>query len=952
LQYLKENAMFHRWLRFTRRHRLIGFESRQNARRGRHTRPKIEALEARYAPSCTIGIVNRVLTVQCDDTSFNYVTVDHGSDFFGPHAIINSAVIYDSYYDSIRINGGRGGLSTVIAANVKPLSLFGQAQDDRVYVGNSSRTLSGIQASLDLENPPAHNDVQIDDRGDASAAHTGTINVVAIGGSLFEQVAGFGAGASINAKVADTSVLAVDAGSGGAAVNVLSTAVFSTVVEAYGPSLVTVGNQGSVQGIQGFLNVGPVNGGSPRLVVDDSADAGNRTVQMVREADNAYRIMGLAPATLLCGANTDAVFRTGRGVEQVLVAFTPPGTGSRTTFEGHSPNTTVTIGSNGSLANIQSPVTITNPPSYTILNIDDSADSATHNNVVVTAGSATGLAPAVINYTQSDLAALNIHTGTGANSINVQSTPTNFSRFPRTTLIGNSDSTIVNVGNAGSVQGIQGRLYVDNLFHETTLNVDDSADRTGRNVALSVDYGQGIGTISGLAPAAITYGASLDISVRAVTVLAGSGGNVFTVNGTGLNGQTTTITTGRGSGVNDHVFVAATSASGPVTVNLQNDSTTAPAGVTLGGNNRTLDNILAPVTVNTLSGGSDLGLVDDQTVAGQTYTVTANTVTRSGRLLATYQITNELSLYASHGTNIINVLSTSQATVINAGWSNDTITLGDSANTLSHLIGGGGFYLALQINNPGSQIVFNDQGSTDSRTYGLVTDARIPAPALFVSGVPNEFVFFGPLQSLVVNGSGGSDVFNLDTTFAATTINGGPGGNCFHVTPTDQYLADIAAPLTLNGGGNDILDFFDANNPNSETYTFDSVPSSLSLATVPVTVNFSGMGAIYLMTNGMSTLDDPSGSIIVDPAGGPPCGPSGSGVIPSYEDTGRMPTHEAVILIGGRFISDGLFDEVVSREDAGDSHSRVGGGPALIDSDGNDRTWEFDPNSAIVPIVP
>jgi hypothetical protein len=32
------------------------------------------------------------------------------------------------------------------------------------------------------------------------------------------------------------------------------------------------------------------------------------------------------------------------------------------------------------------------------------------------------------------------------------------------------------------------------------------------------------------------------------------------------------------------------------------------------------------------------------------------------------------------------------------------------------------------------------------------------------------------------------------------------------LTPTDQYLADVAGPLTLNSTGNDVLDFFGANN--------------------------------------------------------------------------------------------------------------------------------------------
>jgi hypothetical protein len=78
--------------------------------------------------------------------------------------------------------------------------------------------------------------------------------------------------------------------------------------------------------------------------------------------------------------------------------------------------------------------------------------------------------------------------------------------------------------------------------------------------------------------------------------------------------------------------------------------------------------------------------------------------------------------------------------------------------------------------------------------------------------------------------------------------------------------------LTLNGSGNDVLDLFDTNNPNSEMYTFDSVPSTVLVGSDPsFSANWTGMGAVYLLANGTSTVDDPSGLVTVDPPGGPPC---------------------------------------------------------------------------------
>jgi hypothetical protein len=118
---------------------------------------------------------------------------------------------------------------------------------------------------------------------------------------------------------------------------------------------------------------------------------------------------------------------------------------------------------------------------------------------------------------------------------------------------------------------------------------------------------------------------------------------------------------------------------------------------------------------------------------------------------------------------------------------------------------------------------------------------------------------------VTLNAGNGNDVFSIEGTGVATTINAGTGTNLFRVTPTAQLLANLAGALTLHGGGAGTLEFFDQNNPNRETYTFDAVPSSLSLATVPgFAVNFTGMSAVYLQTNGMSTVNDSSGSVFVD----------------------------------------------------------------------------------------
>jgi hypothetical protein len=520
------------------------------------------------------------------------------------------------------------------------------------------------------------------------------------------------------------------------------------------------------------------------------------------------------------------------------------------------------------------------------LSVNDQADSQpsqwtiTASSIALShaSGVISGLPPAVINY--RNLGSLEITEGSGDNVVDVQATSA-----ATTTTITASGNDAVKIGNAtDGVGDIQGAL---NIAHNpssggyTALTVDDSAYRRGywwedltesslTNVA-RLDDGNHV------AVAPITFNQS---NLSSLKILLGNSpggsGNIVRVFNTPVSpvpgGLTTTITTGTATGANDQVYVFGTT--GALTVNLNNDGLHPASGVSLGAN-RTLDHIMAPVTVNTLSGWTGIAVFDDSTTTGQTYTLTGTTVTRGGRLMATYHTTNAIFLYASKGTNTINVQGTSQATIINAGWSNDTINVGNAANTLDDLKGGAGAYLVFQINKPGSRLVFNDQGSKTDRTYTLTTDYRVPAPAIFVSGVPNEFFLEGPLAGLVFNGGQGHDIYNIETTFTDTTVNGGLGGNIFRLSPVAQSLANLAGLLTIHGGtnngaGNDILEFFDARNPKKETYTFSGPPSALSLATVPVTVKFSGMRAVYLMTNHMSTVQDPSGTVIVDPVGGPP----------------------------------------------------------------------------------
>jgi hypothetical protein len=313
-------------------------------------------------------------------------------------------------------------------------------------------------------------------------------------------------------------------------------------------------------------------------------------------------------------------------------------------------------------------------------------------------------------------------------------------------------------------------------------------------------------------------------------------------------------------------------------------------GLTINGGagNDTYDIVGAPnpVTVTAGLSSNTLSIDDSSNTSNTTYTVTGSSVARTGSgainysgnittLLVTggsgnntYNIASTPSgssttLNTGNGVDTVNVRSTAGPLFINSGSGGDTITLSSSTATL----GGIGHII---INDPWSSaaVTVDDSGFNGSATY-TVTSTQVAAAAW-----PNFLLVYNNLASLNLNGSSGDDQFNIESTASrtTTTITAGSGGNRFDLTPTARYLAGVAGPLNLVGGGADTLVFWDTANPNAETYTFDNTPSMLALATVPTfATSWSGVAAVYLETNGMSTVNDSSGTVHVDmPPPGPP----------------------------------------------------------------------------------
>ena len=166
-------------------------------------------------------------------------------------------------------------------------------------------------------------------------------------------------------------------------------------------------------------------------------------------------------------------------------------------------------------------------------------------------------------------------------------------------------------------------------------------------------------------------------------------------------------------------------------------------------------------------------------------------------------------------------------------------------------------------NDPTGQTVTLSNATIGGQVYGEISGL---APA-------NIFYKLQDTASVTINGGTGGNVFQIEDvgtsvfTNVPVTINGGSGSNIFRVGQAAELLANIYDTLYLNGSGSDILEFFDQNHSGPETYTFDSIPSNLTLATDPLFIcNFTGMASVYLETNldPSNVINDASSSVLVD----------------------------------------------------------------------------------------
>jgi hypothetical protein len=235
-----------------------------------------------------------------------------------------------------------------------------------------------------------------------------------------------------------------------------------------------------------------------------------------------------------------------------------------------------------------------------------------------------------------------------------------------------------------------------------------------------------------------------------------------------------------------------------------------------------------------------------------------------------------------HDTAAVNLHLGVGASQVNVQGTGVTTNIFNSADATIEVGNGGlaGIHGALSLDNDGGidRLFIDDFNDQHGQIF---TFDRITGDDFFNTFEQITSGVFGPagsitfdnadVSSMVFTAGNGGNLFNVNRTGTATTINGGTGGNTFEVG-SGNLGSDIQGQLVLHGGGNPLtaMSLLDQNNPNIETYNFNFfLPGSADLtlgSNLLFDLVFTDMlNFVDLSTNGnpLDTVTAPPGAVNV-----------------------------------------------------------------------------------------
>jgi hypothetical protein len=599
-----------------------------------------------------MGVDNLVVNDQANASNQTYTLAPvQGGDEIS--WTTSSGVIAYTSASNLTLYGGTGANTFNVEVTGVPTAIVGSASAT-VNVGHNG-SLQQISGSLTITDPPsnAYVTLNVHDENDVGG-RTATLQTATINGGFYGQITGLSPGA-IAYRYLDTSSVNVNT-PGGATVNALATVVPVNLL-CRTLSTVNVGSAGSVQTIAAALTISQASADAVAVNVDDSADARyhTATLQTINFGGASYgEITGLSPAPITgeYGTGATVTVQTGTGGATVNALAT----GVPVRLIAHSFNTTFNVGNAGSVQQILGPLTITNPPSATTVNVDDSADGSARNVTLDTVmigtsfyGRITGLAPAAIQYTSN----VTIETGPGGAAVHALAT------FSPVNLIGNPSGPVSlfasDAANTWTVTGQNaGTLSSALLFGPVTFS--GATNLTGGNGADTFVFADGAGVDGTIDGGGGTN--TLDYSAYSSTVLVDLQTGSATAVGTGIaNIQNVTGGSGGGAGVYNILV--------------------GNGGNVLTGGDGRRNLLIAGASASTLLGGTD----DDILIGGTTAYDTEAGLVSLQAIMDYWSSTTD-----DYGTRVANLLSGNGVPLLDA----TMVTNNGGGNTLLGNHGGAG----------------------------------------------------------------------------------------------------------------------------------------------------------------------------------------------------------------------------------------------------------------------
>jgi hypothetical protein len=281
-------------------------------------------------------------------------------------------------------------------------------------------------------------------------------------------------------------------------------------------------------------------------------------------------------------------------------------------------------------------------------------------------GTITGESAGVISYRYADTSSVTLRTGTGADTINVNSTGI------ATNLVAGSND-VFNIGNVttGNLNTLAGHLTVDGGVASSAV-LNDQSNSAAQTYLVTAS------AVSRAGFAGLSYG-----GLAALTLSGGAGTDVYNIQGTALG----TATTASGGAGNDTFNVGSSA--------------------------KVLSTILGALTVKGNGGTNKLSANDQGNAAAASLTLSATTLTRSGGISITFGTLNSVALTGGSGGNTLTLAAAAATTT--------TADLGSGLNTLTGPNGSNTWTLTAANHGTQGKLTFshaqNLVGGTGSDTF-------------------------------------------------------------------------------------------------------------------------------------------------------------------------------------------------------------------------------------------